>query len=67
MFICLTESRKNRETNEKHYFKVLININNVTHIQPPTNSGNTYIGMLGDKFMFVKETVEEIEKMIDNL
>lgn len=67
MFICLTESRKNRETGVKHYFKVLININNITHIQPPTNSGNTYIGILGDKFMFVKETVEEIEKMIDKL
>lgn len=67
MFICLTESRKNRTTEIKSYFKVLVNINNVTHIQPPTTSGNTYIGMLGDKFMFVKETVEEIEKMIDNL
>lgn len=67
MFICLTESRKNRDTGEKHYFKVLVNINNITHIQPPTSTGNSYIGMLSEKFMFVKETVEEIEKMIDNL
>lgn len=67
MFIRLTESRKNRTTEIKSYFEVLVNINNITHIQPPTTSGNTYIGMLGDKFMFVKETVEEIEKMIDNL
>lgn len=64
MFISLTESRKNRETGVKHYFKVLVNINNVTHIQPPTNTGNSYIGILGEKFMFVKESVEEIAILI---
>jgi hypothetical protein len=66
MFIHLTESRKDRETSKRVYKRVLLNLDNVTHIQEPTNNGDhTYIGMVQDKFMFVKETLDEIAKMIN--
>ncbi len=65
MFIRLNESRKDRDTGEKCYKPVLLNMNNVTHVQPPSVKGmNTYIGLGSDRFCFVKETFEEIEKMM---
>lgn len=68
MFLRLNESRKDRDTGEKCYKPVLLNMNNVTHVQPPTNAEvgrHTYIGIVSDKFMFVKESMEEIEKLIN--
>lgn len=65
MFIRLTESRKDRETQKRIYKNILVNMDNVTHIQEPTNGNDhTYVGLIGDKFMFVKETPQEIEKKI---
>ena len=65
MFIHLTESRKDRESGKRCYKRVLLNLDNVTHIQEPTNTGDhTYIGMVQDKFMFVKETLDQISILI---
>ncbi len=61
-FITLTESRKDRETGKMGYQPVKVNTAFIIYIQQ--GRPNTYISFANEKFMFVKETYEEIEKLM---
>ena len=61
MFIRLTESRKDDKGNNV-YKGVLVNMNEVRYVQEPMKSVHTYLCLGDNKFMFVKESLEEIEK-----
>ena len=65
MFISLIEHRKDRNSGQQTYANIKVNVEHTSYIQEKSNGGkHTYIALLGGKFMFVKESFEEIEKLM---
>lgn len=63
MIIKLTELRKVNGT-EGHTFSVWVNFSNVTAFNKSINGKDTHIKMVGGAFFFVKESPEDIMKIL---
>lgn len=69
MFINLTESRKDKNTGDRVISRICVNITHIQCVQERINptDADTYMQLVGDKYIFVRESYKDIITMLTNL